>query len=122
MLGMDKWFHPTLYLAYDSLSILGLELHHVSKRGPLFIFYLQFIFFQTLVCQPITSADNGIDVDIQPTDSRVLGMDGHAHAFRNANVNWADGAVQQSYNMNIDISVHLAHFKYLVSNTKRGIT
>ena len=86
----------------------------------LFIFSL--FFFQTLVCQPITSADNGIDVDVQPIDSRVLGMDGHAHAFRNANVNWACGVVQQIYNMKIDITVHVAHVKYHMSNMNRGFT
>ena len=32
-LGMDKWFHPTLYQACDYLSMLGLKLNHVSKRG-----------------------------------------------------------------------------------------
>ena len=32
-LGMDKWFHPTLYWACDYLSMLGLKLNHVSKRG-----------------------------------------------------------------------------------------
>ena len=33
-LGMDKWFHPTLYWACDYLSMLGLKLNHVSKSGP----------------------------------------------------------------------------------------
>ena len=33
-LGMDKLFHPTLYWAYNYLSMLGLKLTHVSKRGP----------------------------------------------------------------------------------------
>ena len=32
-LGMDKWFHPTLYWACDYLSMLGLKLHHVSKMA-----------------------------------------------------------------------------------------
>ena len=32
-LGMDKYFHPTLYWACDYLSMLGLKLNHVSKRG-----------------------------------------------------------------------------------------
>ena len=32
-LGMDKWFHPTLYNGCDYLSMLGLKLIHVSKRG-----------------------------------------------------------------------------------------
>ena len=31
---MDKKFHPTLYRACDYLSMLGLKLNHVSKRGP----------------------------------------------------------------------------------------
>ena len=31
---MDKWFHPTLYQACDSLSMLGSKLNHVSKRAP----------------------------------------------------------------------------------------
>ena len=30
---MDKSFHPTLYLACNYLSMLGLKLNHVSKRG-----------------------------------------------------------------------------------------
>ena len=33
-LGMDEWFHLTLYQAYDYLSMMGLKLNHVSKRGP----------------------------------------------------------------------------------------
>ena len=33
-LGMDKLFHPTHYRACDYLSMLGLKLNHVSKRGP----------------------------------------------------------------------------------------
>ena len=33
-LGMDKKFHPTLDCAWDYLSMLGLKLNHVSKRGP----------------------------------------------------------------------------------------
>ena len=31
---MDKWFHPTLYNGCNYLSMLGLKLNHVSKRGP----------------------------------------------------------------------------------------
>ena len=33
-LGLDKWFHPTLYKPCDYLSMLGLKLIHVSKMGP----------------------------------------------------------------------------------------
>ena len=33
-LGMDKWFHSTLYNGCNYLSMLGLKLNHVSKRGP----------------------------------------------------------------------------------------
>ena len=33
-LGMDKWFHPTLYNGCNYLSILCLKLNHVSKRNP----------------------------------------------------------------------------------------
>ena len=29
-LGMDKWFHPTFYWAWDYLSMQGLKLKHVS--------------------------------------------------------------------------------------------
>ena len=32
-LGMDKQFHPTLYNGCNYLSMLGLKLNHVSKRG-----------------------------------------------------------------------------------------
>ena len=32
--GMDKWFHTTLYWVCGCLSMLGLKLIHVSKRGP----------------------------------------------------------------------------------------
>ena len=32
--GMDKWFRPTFYWACDYLSMLGLKLNHVNKRGP----------------------------------------------------------------------------------------
>ena len=31
---MDKSFHPTFYQARAYLSILGLKVNHVSKRGP----------------------------------------------------------------------------------------
>ena len=46
-LGRDKYFHPTLYWVCDNLSMLGLKLNHVSKRGPwktglnMFIFHSQ---------------------------------------------------------------------------------
>ena len=30
---IDKYFHYTLWLAYEYLSMLGLKLIHVSKRG-----------------------------------------------------------------------------------------
>ena len=33
-LGMDKQFHPTFYNGCNYLSMLGLKLNHVSKRGP----------------------------------------------------------------------------------------
>ena len=33
-LGMDKWFHPTLYRTCDNLSMLIFKLIHVSKSGP----------------------------------------------------------------------------------------
>ena len=33
-LGMDWWFHFTLYNGSDYLSVLGLELIHGSKRSP----------------------------------------------------------------------------------------
>ena len=32
-LRMDKWFHPTLYTGCDYISMQGLKLIHVSKRG-----------------------------------------------------------------------------------------
>ena len=32
-LGMDKYFHPTLYNGCNYLSMLGLKLNHVSKWG-----------------------------------------------------------------------------------------
>ena len=32
-LGMDKLFHPILYNGCDYISMLGLKLNHVSKRG-----------------------------------------------------------------------------------------
>ena len=34
ILGMDKLFHPTVYNECNYLSMLGLKLNHVSKRGP----------------------------------------------------------------------------------------
>ena len=38
---IDKQFHPTLYWAYDYLSMLGLKLIHVDKRVQgLFIIWL----------------------------------------------------------------------------------
>ena len=33
-LGMDKLFHTTFYQSCHYLSMLGLKLNHVSKRGP----------------------------------------------------------------------------------------
>ena len=33
-LGMDKYFHPTLYNGCKYLSIPELKLNYVSKRGP----------------------------------------------------------------------------------------
>ena len=35
-LGMDKQFHPTLYQAGYYLSMLGLKLNHVSKKGHMY--------------------------------------------------------------------------------------
>ena len=29
---MDKWFHPTIYWAYDYLYMLEFKLNHVRKR------------------------------------------------------------------------------------------
>ena len=40
-LGMDKYFHPTLYNGCDYLPVLGLKLNHVGKRGPRGPFYQQ---------------------------------------------------------------------------------
>ena len=36
-LGMDKQFHPILYNGCDYISMLGLKLNHVSKRGYLVV-------------------------------------------------------------------------------------
>ena len=33
-LGMERWFHPTLYWECNYLSMMGLKLNHVSKNGP----------------------------------------------------------------------------------------
>ena len=33
-LGMDNWFHPTLYNECNYISTLGFKLIHVSERGP----------------------------------------------------------------------------------------
>ena len=33
-LGMDKWFHPTLYHGCNHLSVLGFKLNPVSNRTP----------------------------------------------------------------------------------------
>ena len=33
ILGKDKWFHPTLYWSCNYLSMLGLKINLVSKRG-----------------------------------------------------------------------------------------
>ena len=35
-LWMDKWFNPTFYYACNYLSMLGLQLFHISKKGPWF--------------------------------------------------------------------------------------
>ena len=37
-LGMDQWFHTTLYNGYNYLSMLGLTLNHVSKSGPRWLY------------------------------------------------------------------------------------
>ena len=34
-LGMDAYFHAKLYWAHDYLSMVGLKLNHVDKRGPM---------------------------------------------------------------------------------------
>ena len=44
-LGMDKQFHSTSYWACDYLSMLGLKLTHLSKRGPLNISYKNTSFY-----------------------------------------------------------------------------
>ena len=38
-LGMDKYIHPTFYNGCNYLSMLGLKLNHVSKRGHRNIIY-----------------------------------------------------------------------------------
>ena len=40
-LGMDKSFHPTVHNGCNYLSILGLKLNHVSKRGHRKIYFVQ---------------------------------------------------------------------------------
>ena len=38
-LGMDKYFHPIHYNGCNNLSMLGLKLIHVSKKGPMWVAY-----------------------------------------------------------------------------------
>ena len=45
--GIDKWFHYTIYWACDYLSMLGLKFIHVSKRGYWFL-YLSKVLLQYL--------------------------------------------------------------------------
>ena len=33
-LGMEKWFHLTLYWTHDNLSMLGIKVIYVNKSGP----------------------------------------------------------------------------------------
>ena len=33
-LGMNKWFHPTLFNQCNYISMLGFKLIHLNKRGP----------------------------------------------------------------------------------------
>ena len=40
-LGMDKWLHLTFYQICNYLSMPGLKLNHVSKKGPPFYLCLQ---------------------------------------------------------------------------------
>ena len=58
-LGMDKQFHPTVYSGCNYLSMLGLKLNHVSKRGPGHWIGIDFL---PLACGTITAvsyADSG---------------------------------------------------------------
>ena len=48
-LGIDKLFHPTLYWACDYLSMSGLKLNHVSKRGPRGMFLKIVLYFDNLI-------------------------------------------------------------------------
>ena len=42
LIGMDKWFHPTLHHWCNYLSMMGLKLNHVSKRGPCPLFTMRY--------------------------------------------------------------------------------
>ena len=53
---MDKQFYPTIYNGCDYLSMLGLKLNHISKRGPRNnsrCIYLTAFPEQTQQCKPL---------------------------------------------------------------------
>ena len=54
-LGMDKWFHLTIYNGCNYLSILGLKLNHVSEKGPR---RLQCTVLQKIAIKDTLSRDN----------------------------------------------------------------
>ena len=49
-LGMDKKFHPTHYNRCNYLSMLGLKLIHVSKRGHCCVFFLYSMTVKYISC------------------------------------------------------------------------
>ena len=54
-LGMDEQFHSTLYWACNKLSMLGLKLNHVSKRGYCYLTFVTRTCLESLISwQPNT--------------------------------------------------------------------
>ena len=81
ILGVGKWFHPTLYLACVYLSMLELKLNHVSKRTPyVFLFFMYVVYQQymrmlhSVLCLHVVilSSSDGIVWFIDPYHSGLL--------------------------------------------------
>ena len=67
-LGMVRWFHPTLFWACDYLSMLGLKLIHVSKRGHSYSYSsetsCEVILVTELTCKRVNKIiNNGTDLN-----------------------------------------------------------
>ena len=72
-LGMDKLFHPTLYMACDYVSMLGLKLNHVSKRGYRWRHRFQSKLVQVIIC-PVSDSTPQLDSMLHYSDVIMVKM------------------------------------------------